>query len=67
MKVFTCIDHEGYWPVGAASVVVAESLVAAIKLLQDALDKKGLGKKPFTLQELNLDEQSAVILVDGEY
>jgi len=70
MKVFTCNDHEGFWPAGTASVIVAESEEQARKVLIAALKNIGLDQdENFTLQslELNPKEPYAKILRDGDY
>ena len=67
MKVFTCNDHKGHWPVGASSVVVAKSKKGARTLLQKELDSQGLGAGEFTLKELDLTKPHAIVLTDGEY
>lgn len=68
MKVYTCTDFEGYWPVGTAAVIVAESeamamarlltMLASIKLPQDTA---------LTLTEMDVDKAQVVILRDGNY
>lgn len=68
MKVFTCNDHNGYWPVGTASVIVAEDKDVATRLLDVALKDKKL--KPseleaYTLVELDTRNPGAFILNDG--
>jgi len=58
MKVFTCIDHETAYPVGGASVVVAETEERAREILYSELSRCGLGKyKDFTLVELDLTKE----------
>lgn len=68
MKVFYSTDHDGHWPVGVASVVVAPSesiarLCLAEKLLELGLD----ASKPFTLTELVTSRTQVLILRDGDY
>ena len=77
MKVFTSIDFPGFWPVGSAAVVVAGSEEEARMLLLAQLDKRKMGSSPslgdearkdgFTLQELDLSDPYAVVLLDGNY
>lgn len=68
MKVFTCKDHDGRYPVGTASVIVAESEDEARSLLNQQLSIIGLeGNGEFTLIELNTSEKQAVVLNDGDY
>jgi hypothetical protein len=69
MNIFTCTSFEGYWPVGAAAVVVAPSIETACQLLADALTERGLPQKitPDQLDALDITQQRAVVLVDGQY
>lgn len=67
MKAFTCIDHDGLWPVPVASVVVAETEQEARDLLAKALKDGGLNPTGFTLQEINLTAPNAAILSNGDY
>ena len=67
MKIFTCTDHDNFWPVGCASVVVAKDQGQARTLLSAALTNHGLKGNGFTLQELDTAESKAVILWDGNY
>ena len=67
MNVYTCTDHDGHWPVGVASVVVANDVVEATNLLAHALADVGLDLKAFTLTVLDLTHPHAVILNDGSY
>lgn len=68
MRVFYCTDHDGYYPVGVASIVVAPHIETARMALASRLDKLGLdGDKPFTLTELDLTKAQILILRDGNY
>ena len=70
MRLFVCIDHATFWPVGAASVVLAENETEAGKLLDAMLRLRGLpdsGTHPYSLTEVAADKAQAVILRDGEY
>lgn len=70
MKVFTCIDHNGVYPVGVASVVVSENEQEARMLLDAVLIDHKLAldaNDPYTLQELDTDKPVAKILRDGNY
>lgn len=42
MKVWTCNKFTGYWPVGTAAVMYAETQLAAWKVLNDQLKDNGL-------------------------
>ena len=66
MRVFTCTDHAGYWPVGACSVVIAPDEESARALLLDELIKRKLDKCAFTLQEIPMIA-AAHVLLDGNY
>ena len=68
LKVFTCTDHEGHWPVGVASVVVAADETEARDLLLVELRSRGLRHdEPFTLEEIRTDRPRAFVLMDGDY
>lgn len=67
MNVYTCIDHEGHWAVPVASIVIAETEQEARKLLVAELAKEGLDRLDFTLNRVELDNQKAIILSNGEY
>lgn len=67
MKVFTCNDHEGYWPVPTASVIIAENEKEARDMLHEQLLEKGLNKEDFTLVEVNTSIKQVITLSDGEY
>jgi len=68
MKVFVSTDHETHWPVGGASVVVAEAEADARTLLTEALKKHGLQQtEPFTLTEIDTTVAAAHVLSDGDY
>lgn len=68
MKIFTCTDHDGHYPVGVASVVVAHDENEARTILAAALRACGLnGDQPFTLHWLPTDALCVRILNDGNY
>lgn len=68
MDVYVCDDHDGHWPVGVCSIVVANSEHEARGLLQAELHEHGLDeKKPFTLRRLNTDAPRAFVIRDGDY
>jgi hypothetical protein len=69
LRLWTCTDHDTHWPVGGASIVVAENENMARSLLIEALAARGI-KQPegdFTLTEVPLQEPKAVVLNDGDY
>ena len=70
LRVYTCTDHDGHWPVGVASVIVARDKRHARRLLNKALAKDGLagfGELSYTLQALDLGTAAATILNNGNY
>ncbi len=68
VKLFTCVDHDGVWPVGVASVVVAGSEDEARDLLKVELRSQGLdSSKPFTLSEISAERPRAFVLMNGDY
>ncbi len=68
LKLFVCTDHDGIWPVGVCSVVVAENEEQARGLLQAKLPEFGLDpNKPFTLQPRHIDRPVAYVELDGDY
>ena len=67
LRLFTCTDHKGHYPVGVASIVLAETEPEAYQMLRDALNDAGLdGDAEFTLTEVYFDKQ-VIILHDGNY
>ena len=70
MRIFTCTNHDGFWPVGVASVVVAEDEEHAGLLLDSVLAELGLqvrAESPYTLQEISTGNAMAIVLRDGKY
>lgn len=68
MKVFTCKDFKGHYPVGAAAVIVAPDIKTAAEMLDRVLLTAGLPQDGLMeLRELQTEEPSVVILVDGNY
>jgi hypothetical protein len=65
LKTWYSIDHATLYPVGGASVVMAENEERARALLLDVLTQACLGREPFTLVELQPD--TAIILRNGDY
>lgn len=66
-RLFTCVDHDHIYPVGVASIVIADDETEAHDILQKALDERGLGTEYFSLQEVSLENSIAIILRDGNY
>lgn len=70
LKIYTVTDHDGFYPVGVASVIVAVNKGHAARLLDKALIERGLAPKKkhdYTLSEVPTDEPVAIILDDGNY
>lgn len=68
MKVFYCTDHDGHWPVGVASIVVAPNEETARSALAHRLNELGLkGDEAFTLTELDTTKAQILVLRDGDY
>lgn len=71
MKVFFSNDFRGHYPVGTAAIIMAETIEDARKFLDEELTLRGL--KPFSpdngysLVEVVLDIEGAIILRDGDY
>lgn len=68
MKVFTCKDFKGHWPVPVAAVIVAETLEDARLELDARLKAEGLKQddRP-TLKEVDVTRANVIILSNGEY
>lgn len=70
MKLFVCTDHDGHYPVGVASVIVAVSECSAREILDCELRRHCLATSdvsPYTLAEIPLDRQQVLVLNDGNY
>jgi hypothetical protein len=67
-RLWISTDHATHYPVGGASIVMANSEPEARDLMAAALRAKGLDPaKGFTLLELNISIPFARVLCDGEY
>jgi len=68
LRVWTCDDFRGFYPVGSAAVVVAKDEETARTKLREALEDHGLGEQgDLPLTEVLTDVPGAIILVDGDY
>ena len=67
LNVYACTDHDGHWPVGVASVIIATNEDEARDLLLAELKAHGLKDTPFTLRRLQTDRPQAFVLLDGDY
>ena len=68
--MYTCNNHDSHYPVGCASVVVAQDLAEARELLDKQLISCGLRpykNKPYDLIKVCLEAPAATILCDGNY
>jgi hypothetical protein len=69
LKVYVCTDHDYFWPLGTASVVLAVDEEEARRMLDDRLQARRLKPhegKPYTLREIT-GQPGAYILCDGNY
>lgn len=70
MRIYVCLDHDGHWPVGVASLVFANDEDQARQLLDEQLrvaHLKPYADEPYTLVEMELFPARAMVLLDGEY
>jgi hypothetical protein len=68
LNVYTCTDHSGHWPVGVASIVVAETEMDAKCLLVTELASHGIKQdEDFTLVKPDTSCARAIVLRDGDY
>lgn len=68
MKVFTTTNFKGYYPVGTAAVIVAETEEEADRLLIESLSKMHLIQdEPPELKEVDTSVPHASVLLDGNY
>ena len=68
MNVWICDDFEGYWPVGTAAVIAAETEDEALALLDAELKEHGLPQSAsVTVYRFSQDKPQAYIIRDGNY
>ena len=68
MKIWTNNKFKGYWPVGTAAVVIADSPEQAADYLNVFLAEKNLPDcKPDQFEEMPFIDGEVRILNDGEY
>ena len=69
MKIYTCNNFTGHWPVGTAAVVVAANPIEASILLNKELVKGRLDgdATPDDMWELSADTEKVRILCNGDY
>lgn len=66
MKVWTNVEFEGLWPVGAAAVVVAETAERAADLLRPVAPKPETVRAE-DFREVDTSTEHALVLNDGNY
>lgn len=67
-KIYVCLDHDTMYPLAPCSLIVANDLKHARKLLDNKLSEAGFktfAYKQYTLNEVNQDQDIAMILNDG--
>lgn len=71
MKVFTCVEFEGHYPVGTSAVVVALNSEDAAMLLNGHLAGIGLIQEEWLtaadMKELDTSKVGIKVLNDGNY
>lgn len=69
MKVFSCKQFEGHYPVGTAAVIVAPDRFAAADMLNEGLLQVGLKDNvdPSQMVEIDPSTPAVYILLDGNY
>ena len=70
MHLYIVLDHDHFWPVGVASIIVAKDEQQAVELLDHELVERKLkpsAEKRYTLHEYQIAEPYAEILLDGNY
>lgn len=70
-RIYSCTNFRGkYWPVGVASVIVANDKKEAKQLLDAKLKEAGIpieGDGCYTLTEIDIQSKGVAILNDGKY
>jgi hypothetical protein len=67
MRVYVCNDHDGYYPVPVASVIVAPNEQTARKALDAELVANGLREGTGTLREIDTGKTACIMLSNGNY
>lgn len=68
MKVWTCVEFAGHWPVGTAAVVVADTAAQAAHRLGEVLKERGLSQVVAPESMLLVPNKPCVLLLrDGDY
>ena len=67
MNIYT-VHFNGYWPVGAVALVIAEDVDMALILINDKLKLMGLEKvKKTEIKQQDTTTRRVDILLDGNY
>lgn len=69
LKIYVCTDHDYFYPVGVASIVITHNEQEARNLLDRELIVTGLKPfydKSYTLKEIEM-VPNAIVLADGDY
>jgi len=69
MRVFTCNNFIGHYPVGSAAIVVADDVHVARQMLVEHLQAIGLpqGTHKLELTQVRTAKPTTIILVDGNH
>jgi hypothetical protein len=69
MRVFTCNEFRGHWPVGTAAVIVAHDGETAWQLLAQEIASQGLPplRSDDKIEEIDMTTAGVRILNDGNY
>ena len=67
LKLFVCTDHGARYPVGVASIILANTEFEARRLLAAQIEARGLPPKQFTLRQIDTSKPQAIVLQDGDY
>lgn len=70
LKIFTCNNFEGIYPVGTAAIMVAHDKEEAKSMLLANMKERKLEQNrndPLKIEEINCDSPKILILNDGNY
>ena len=68
LKIWVNNEFEGFWPVGTAAVVIAETKEKASEYLNKELKEINLpGCNPDQFKEVEFVDKNVLILNDGDY
>lgn len=66
MKVYSA-KHNGHYPVGACSIIVAENRRTARRILKAELASRGLSLEDIEMEEVETDVQAVHVILEGQY